>query len=136
MDSEELKRAQDPFYTDGIKHPNRKVGLGLPFLIQTAQQSGGGWEIKSDKGNGTRVCAWFNTKNIDTPPAGDIPGTFRTVLLFPGPREMHIKRTLENDKGGLDYEIKKTEISEALGGLDDAQSLLLLDQYLHSMEEE
>ena len=49
MSKEELERAVDPFVTDGVKHPNRKVGLGIPFLIQTAEQSGGGWEIMSAK---------------------------------------------------------------------------------------
>ncbi|MCL2237946.1 MAG: ATP-binding protein, partial [Treponema sp.] len=28
MTKEELNRAIDPFVTDGIKHPHRKVGLG------------------------------------------------------------------------------------------------------------
>jgi len=32
MTEEELRRATDPFVTDGIKHPNRKIGLGLPFF--------------------------------------------------------------------------------------------------------
>ena len=27
MSDEELKRATDPFYTDGVKHKHRKVGL-------------------------------------------------------------------------------------------------------------
>jgi len=45
MTNEELKAAQDPFVTDGIKHPHRKVGLGLPFLIQTAESTGGGWKM-------------------------------------------------------------------------------------------
>lgn len=136
MDSEELKMAEDPFFTDGVKHPHRKVGLGLPFMIQTAQQSGGGWDIKSQKMKGTEVCAWFDTKNVDTPPAGDIPGTFRTILMFPGPDEIIIRRKRSDGDSGLDYILRKTELSEALGGLDDSQSLLLLDQYLHSMEEE
>lgn len=135
MDPEELKQAQDPFYTDSIKHPKRKIGLGLPFLIQTAEQSGGGWEIKSEKGKGTEVCAWFNTGNVDTPPAGDLPGTFRTIMLFGGPEEMLIRRDREVNGTEVHYELRKTELSEALGGLDDARSLLLLDQYLHSMEE-
>ena len=136
MDTGELKLAQDPFVTDGVKHPGRKIGLGLPFMIQTAEQSGGGWDIKSEKGKGTEVCAWFDTGNVDTPPAGDIPGTFRTILLFQGPDEMVIRRSRKG--GGVDfqYELKKTELSEILGGLDDTQSLLLLDQYLHSMEED
>ncbi|MCL2374786.1 MAG: ATP-binding protein, partial [Treponema sp.] len=80
MTAEELKAAQDPFVTDGVKHPHRKVGLGLPFLIQTAEISGGGWEMESAKRVsphtpcGTTVSAWFDLGNVDTPPMGDIPG--------------------------------------------------------------
>ena len=39
MTDEELKKAVDPFYTDGLKHKKRKVGLGLPFMIQAVQQA-------------------------------------------------------------------------------------------------
>ena len=139
MTGEELKRAQDPFVTDGIKHPHRKVGLGLPFLIQTAEQSGGGWKMESKKREapagsaGTTVTAWFDLGNVDTPPVGDIPGMFRTVLLFGGPEEMVIRRFRETPHA--DYEIRKTELSGALGDLEDTQSLILLDQYLRSLEE-
>jgi len=133
MSQEELKRAQDPFFTDGIKHPHRKVGLGLPFLIQTAEQSGGGWEMKSEKGKGTEICAWFDTANVDMPPIGDISGMFRTILLFQGPKEIVIRRSSENK--GIDYELRKTELVEALGGLEDTESLLLLNRYLRSEEE-
>jgi hypothetical protein len=132
MDKDETRRAVDPFVTDGIKHPHRKVGLGIPFLIQTAQQSGGGWDLQSEKGKGTEISAWFDLDNVDTPPAGDISGMFRTVLLFEGPGEVVIRR-----KGaGLDYEVRKTELAEALGGLEDTGSLVLLDRYLRSLEEE
>ena len=139
MTESELKLAQDPFVTDGIKHPNRKVGLGLPFLIQTAEQSGGGWEMKSskepDKPSGTKVSAWFDLGNVDTPPTGDIPGAFRTALLFDGPAEMVIRRIREAPEGNSDYEVRKTELADALGDLEDVQSLILLDKYLRSLEE-
>ena len=139
MSSEEMKLAQDPFVTDGIKHPNRKVGFGLPFLIQTAETSGGGWKMESRKRGiaenpGTDVSAWFDLGNVDTPPVGDIPGMFRTVLLFNGPAEIVIRRFREEPP--LDYEVRKTELAEALGGdMEDVQSLILLDQYLRSLED-
>jgi len=147
MSAEELKRAQDPFVTDGVKHPHRKVGLGLPFLIQTAEQSGGGWKMESVKRSpgeqdsvvpyGTVVNAWFDLGNVDTPPVGDIPGMFRTVLLFSGPAEMVIRRIRDVPPGErLEYEVRKTELAEALGDLEDTQSLILLDKYLRSLEEE
>ena len=138
MSPEELELAQDPFVTDGIKHPHRKVGLGLPFLIQTAKQSGGDWEMKSEKGNGTEVSAWFDTNNVDTPPVGDIPGLFQIVLLFSGPKEIVIRRSrleTNNREKDIVYEIKKTELIEVLGNLEDTESFLLLSQYLNSMEE-
>lgn len=134
MTEEELKRAIDPFVTDGKKHPNRKVGLGLPFLIQMAEMSNGGWDIKSEKGKGTSVSAWFDSGNVDMPPVGDIPGMFRTILMFESSAEILIRRkikTVDNEDG---YEVCKSELAEALGSLEDAGALILLDQYLRSLE--
>jgi hypothetical protein len=135
MDQDELKRAMDPFVTDGVKHPNRKVGLGIPFLIQTAAQSGGGWDLWSEKHKGTTVTAWFDLNNVDTPPRGDIAGMFRTILLFSGPGEILIRRFWEDHGQTGTYEIRKSEMIDVLGDLEDAGSLVLLDKYLRSMEE-
>jgi hypothetical protein len=131
MTEEELKRAIDPFVTDGVKHPNRKVGLGLPFLIQMAEMSNGGWDIKSEKGKGTSVAAWFDSTNVDMPPVGDVAGMFRTVLMFERKAEIIKRRKKLTDE----YEVSKSELDEALGGLENAGSLVLLDQYLRSIEE-
>jgi hypothetical protein len=152
MSAATLEKAMDPFVTDGVKHPGRKVGLGIPFLIQTAEQSGGGWKIctakedcepalrfggvgvtgnSADAGIGTTVEAWFDLANVDTPPVGDIPGLFRTALLFTGPQEIVLKRSRDSE---LDYEVKKTELTEALGDLEDVSSLVLLGKYLRSLE--
>ena len=38
MDAETIARVTDPFYTT---RTTRKVGLGIPFLIQNAEQTGG-----------------------------------------------------------------------------------------------
>ena len=136
MTKEELKRATDPFVTDGIKHPNRKVGLGIPFLIQTAEQSGGGWDIKSEKGKGTTVTAWFDTSNVDMPPLGDIPGMFRTIFMFDSGAEIIIRRKKLKNGTEDEYEISKSELSEAIGGFENAGNLVLLKEYLNSLEEE
>jgi len=137
MTPEELSGAIDPFVTDGVKHPHRKVGLGLPFLLQAAEQSGGGWNLDSEKGRGTAVTAWFDAGNIDTPPEGDVPDMFRIVFMFDGPEEIVVRRF--RDSGGkppLDYEVRKSELADALGGLDDAGALVLLGKYLRSLEED
>jgi hypothetical protein len=137
MDEETLKRVVDPFVTDGVKHPHRKVGLGIPFLIQTAEQSGGGWDIKSKKGEGTVTAAWFDLRNVDMPPFEDVPGLFRTVLMFSGPEEVVLHRVRKGAAGlpDLDYEVRKTELIDALGDLEDTESLILLGSYLAGLEE-
>jgi hypothetical protein len=136
MTEEELDSAKDPFHTDGVKHPGRKVGLGIPFLIQTASQSGCFWNIESRVGLGTTVEASFDLNNIDTPPVGDVPGLLRTMLLFDGPTEMVIRRVREGSLGQTSYEVRKTELAEVLGSLEDAGALVLLDRYLRSQDEE
>ena len=134
MTENELKLAQDPFISDGIKHPWRQVGLGIPFLIQTAENSGGAWKIASQKktaGQGaTEVNAWFDLGNVDTPPIGDIPGMFRTTLLFEGPKEVIIER-----RGRVNYQIRKTDLEQSLGGFKNTRSLLLLNEYLVNAEQ-
>jgi hypothetical protein len=136
MTEEELKKAIDPFFTDGVKHPHRKVGLGIPFLIQTAEQSGGGWDIKSEKGKGTTVTAWFDSENVDTPPVGDIPGMFRTILMFNSEAEIVLRRKKLAVGKEDEYEVVKSEVAEAVGSLEDAGSLVLLGDYLKSLESE
>lgn len=143
MTPDELKRATDPFWTDGIKHPGRKVGLGIPFLIQTAESCGGTWNIRSNKADakagipsGTTLEATFDLTNIDTPPVGDVAGYFRQILTFDGRYELTITRQSPR----LDYAVRRSELLEALGlaesgSFDDANSHALLGQYLESMEE-
>ncbi len=135
MTGQELERAKDPFHSDGVKHPHRRVGLGIPFLIQTAEQSGGSWDIETRKGSGTVVQGSFDLTNLDSPPVGDVPGLCRTVLLFEGPGEIQLRRSYEGLRGGFSYEVKKTELVDALGSLEDAEALILLDRYLRSLEE-
>lgn len=134
MDEEQLKKARDPFYTDGEKHPGRKIGLGIPFLIQTASATNGKWEIKSEKGLGTRVFCAFDLTNIDLPPVGDVPGFFRQVVSMDGDYELLITRRLISQEKNLDYKISRKELISALGNLTEASSLILLKEYLEGLE--
>ena len=131
MDKRELERSIDPFVTDGLKHPGRKVGLGLPFLKQAAEQGGGRFSIVSEKGKGTEVRFRFDKGNLDCPPLGDLPGALLSVLCMPGAREMSISRR----RGSDSYELRKSELIDALGSLDEVSSLASLKQYLLSQEE-
>ena len=131
MTGEERARALDPFYTDGTKHAARRVGLGLPFLAQAVDQAGGDWTIDSKKGQGTRIGFFFPATSVDSPPAGDIPTLFLALLCLPGRHEMRISR--EGPRGA--YRLVRSELSDALGGLELGSSLALLKDYLASQEE-
>lgn len=133
MSKETLVKAQNPFYTDGIKHPKRKVGLGIPFLIQTAEETNGFWNIQSEPGKGTTVTMRFNLKNIDTPPVGSLSELFFSVMTLPGEYDMDIHRV--DFVAQRDYSFNRNELKEALGGeLSSAASQLLLKKFIDSQE--
>ena len=136
MDKAELERASDPFRSDGEKHPGRRVGLGIPFLRQCAEQTGGRVDIDSSPGKGTRVKAVFPASHLDLPPSGDIVLLWLQCLTFDGDFNIRIHRSRKDAADGTDeYRIDRAEVSEALGGLEDAGALGLLREYLVSLEE-
>ncbi|MDC7125492.1 MAG: ATP-binding protein [Spirochaetales bacterium] len=136
MTDEEVQNAVDPFYTDGSKHKERKVGLGIPFMIQSVEQVSGKWAINSKKGRGTELSFNFPLNNIDTPPIGDISGMLLQVLMFDGDFELKFDRVLVRDSSELKYTISRLELKEVLGDLNSADSLILAKQYLRSQEED
>lgn len=136
MDFEGLKKAEDPFGSDGIKHPGRRVGLGIPFLQQTAEQTGGGVDIDSVPGKGTRIEAFFPAAHLDLPPRGNLVMLWLQCLTFGCDCQLNIHRMCRDSGGRVDeYRIVKAEVSEALGGLEDTNALGLLREYLESLEE-
>lgn len=136
MDEDELVRAQDPFYTDGVKHRHRKVGLGLPFVIQTVEMTQGRFQISSRKGEGTRVTAGFNLEHWDTPPLGDLPATLGQLMALGGNHEAVVVRRRTGHGRSGSYEVKRSELLDALGSLEDLGSLTLLREYFRSQESE
>lgn len=136
MDPVELAGATDPFFTDGKKHAARKVGLGLPFLIQTVEQVGGDFAIESRKGVGTRVRFSFIKDHVDCPPLGNLPLTVLAALTYPGDFEMVIRRVYRTDTREEMYDISRTELREALGGYETGGQLRLLKDFIISQEEE
>ena len=83
MSEETVKSVSDPFYTT---RTTRSVGLGIPLLKMSAEQTGGCVSIKSvlDKGDGsfhgTTVTATFYKNHIDFTPLGDIVSTITTLI--------------------------------------------------------
>lgn len=83
MDEETLKGVCDPFYTT---RTTRKVGMGIPLLKLSAEQTEGTFRIESraDKdfpdSHGTKVTAVFNKNHIDYTPLGDVVFSVTTLI--------------------------------------------------------
>ncbi|WP_319476610.1 ATP-binding protein [Marispirochaeta aestuarii] len=136
MDRELLSRIRDPYFTDGIKHPGRKVGLGIPFLIHAAEQCGGDFRIESVPGKGTEVFFSFPADNIDTPPVGDLAETFAGAVLKPTEYEAVLLHRVRDSSGERSYRVTRSELTDALGELESVASQNLVRRYMASHEEE
>ena len=77
MDEKTLKKVLDPFYTT---RNTRKVGLGLPLLAQSAEESGGSIKIESEPRKKTTVKATFGYSHIDRKPLGDVGETLKVLI--------------------------------------------------------
>lgn len=132
MSEQELRRAKDPFYSEPGKHPERRIGMGLPFLLQTVEATGGDIGITSRPGEGTTVDCGLPLGHVDLPPVGDLPGTFLQMCLYEGDYEVEIYRR----RAEQEYTLSRRELIEALGEIDSAASVSLLRQYLREQEHE
>lgn len=110
MDTGTVVRVTNPFYTT---RTTRKVGLGIPFLIQNAEQTGGGVSITSEPGKGTVVTASFRSDHIDCPPWGDLSGT--VAMLITGNPDINI--CFEYQEGETIFSISTNEIKETLNDI-------------------
>ncbi|MBP5162199.1 MAG: sensor histidine kinase [Spirochaetales bacterium] len=78
MSAELLDRVRSPFTTT---RTTRKVGLGIPLLMQNAMQTGGRVDIQSKEGEGTDIAAFFVTGSIDCLPLGDLASTMASIIM-------------------------------------------------------
>ncbi|MEG1501048.1 MAG: ATP-binding protein, partial [Clostridiales bacterium] len=77
MDEKQAASVIDPFFTT---RTTRAVGLGVPFFKMAAELSGGSFDIKSQKGQGTEVKAVFGLNHIDRMPLGDMTSTVVSLI--------------------------------------------------------
>ncbi len=110
MTQEQVKKLSDPFFTS---RTTRKVGLGIPLFKQSAEQSGGHLEVRSEVGKGTTVTATFGYTNIDRPPLGDM-GNAVVLLVSSNPK---IEFQFKYRYNGEEYLFDTVEIKEVLEGM-------------------
>ncbi len=110
MDEETMKTATDPFFTTKTV---RRVGLGLPFLKQAAEECEGSFSLASRKGKGTAVSASFRRSHIDRKPLGNLGATI--MVLIAGRPGIDILFTYRKDDYA--YHLDTREIREDLAGI-------------------
>lgn len=111
---EMLGRITDPFVTS---RKTGQAGLGLPLLREAAERCGGGIEVHSTTGAGTKVCAWFRRDHVDRAPLGDMGETLGVLIAGnPGVGLLYEHRVDEKD-----YRLDSLEMKKVLGPvpLDD-----------------
>jgi hypothetical protein len=127
-----LERVTDPFTTT---RTTRRVGMGLPFLKQSAELCGGELILRSKPGEGTRTEAIFAYDSIDRPPTGDIPAT--VMALFMGHPEINWRYV--HRVNGAEFSISTEEILDALDDRELLRStevgLWIRDTVRESLEE-
>ena len=91
MDDKIKEYAMNPFFTT---KKGKKVGLGLAFLSQSAEEAGGTMKIESEPGKGTRITATFKLGHIDRKPFGNLNETIKCLKIT----HPEINITYDHDK--------------------------------------
>ena len=130
MDEATQRRAFNPFYTEPGKHDKRKVGLGLPILKQLCEATDGDLSLESAPGRGTTLSYHFRADHVDLPPMGDIAAMVLMLFNYPGEFEL----VFTHRKGGEEYAISRSELADAVGGLESVEGITLAKEFLESQE--
>ena len=130
MDEATQRRAFNPFYTEPGKHDKRKVGLGLPILKQLCEATDGGLSLESAPGRGTTLSYHFRADHVDLPPMCDIAAMVLMLFNYPGEFEL----VFTHRKGGEEYAISRSELADAVGGLESVEGITLAKEFLESQE--
>jgi len=109
MNKEMVDKVTDPFVTT---RTTRRVGLGLSFFKQSAEEAGGHFSIQSEENQGTEVRASFQIGHIDRKPIGDIGSTMISLILGNPDIDFHFRSNLN----GNEIEFDTREMREELGG--------------------
>ncbi len=107
MSPDQLKNVTDPFFTT---RTTRKVGLGIPLLKHTSEQTAGDFEIHSEEGKGTKLITRLGLSHIDRPILGDMEGTL--LILINNETQADIHYTHKTPNGSYTFNTK--EIKESL----------------------
>jgi len=137
MTEEQVRNVCDPFFTS---RTTRKVGMGIPLLKLSAEQTEGSFNISSKaqaeypEDHGTKVTAVFNKNHIDYTPLGDV--TFSITTLIQGDPDkdfLYIHKTPKGDVG-LDTRELRQELGEDIP-LSTYEVIVWIGEYLKEQYE-
>ena len=131
MDADRRTRVFDPFFTTR-PHNIRRFGLGLPFLQQNTELTGGWVDLLSAPGEGTTLRATFHTDHIDCLPFGDMASTIFALLISDDAVRWYVHRA----EGNLAYTLDTDELRTIFSSeeMSDPQAQLLLLDFLRGQE--
>ncbi len=105
------------------------LGLGISFLKEAAEITGGHFKIKSKLSVGTTVTAVFGKSHIDRQPLGDITGTITTLIML-NPAIDFLLFYRVNEK---EFSFTTKEVRETLGDgieLSNPEVITFISEYL------
>ena len=118
MNKEMTEKITDPFVTT---RTTRRVGLGIPLLKESTEDTNGKLEIISKKGLGTKVKATFQLSHIDRKPMGNITETI--ISLVASNPDINIK--YQHIKGEKGFVFDTKELKKKLEYINNNQIVLL-----------
>ena len=126
MSEEFLKIVEDPFITT---RTTRSIGLGISFLKEAAEMTGGSLTLTSKLGEGTTVAALLKKSHIDRQPVGDLTGTM-TALISLNP---DVDFELRYGVNGKEFTFTTQEARDVLGSdarLDQPSIVIFISEYI------
>ena len=125
MPKELIEAIKNPFATT---RTTRKVGLGIPLLLEACQRCEGDLDIISEEGARTRIKAYFMHDHIDRAPMGDIVNTM-TMLIMSSPEIRYIFTYSINEES---FTMDTKEVEKILEGLpiNDLHVIKWLEDYM------
>ena len=131
MSEEQVKNVTDPFFTT---RTTRKIGLGIPFFKQSAEITGGSFEIRSELGKGTVTKAVYVLSSIDRMPVGDMSQTMHQLITaYENIDFLYVHRV-----GEKSFEVDTRELKNVLAGVsfNTPEVMMWLMEFLKEGEAE
>lgn len=122
-----IKELTNPFYTT---RKTRKVGLGIPFLSEQCELSGGRLEIISDGRTYTYLKATMQLDHMNRLPFGNLEESLFSLMINP----YDVNIDYQHRRGDKVLQIRSIDIKKVLDGIpfDNPEVLFWLQQYIQN----